>query len=416
MAYSTRERVSHVVRRLGIGAHPALAAGLATPDDAVVAALDLAAPPPAPPRLDPPPDRDSARDDGTAQAAFAFWLGAMATSPRLVEERLVWFWHDHFATSLRKVQVPYLMWVQHLMIRRYATSDFAALLHAVATDPAMLLFLDGAANRAGAINENFGREVMELFTIGRGNYTEDDVVAAARAFTGWVVNVPGRRRAVDLGEAWAAVFVPFRHDDGSKTLLGTTGSLDTTAAVDVLLDHPATAERIAAKLHTEIVGLPPAGAATARLAAAFRRDYSPLALVEAIVAEPAFLSDAAIRARVRTPVERAVGLAQGFAGHDRAGRALFGALRNLDYVPWLPPNVAGFPAGTRLLGPHRLVHGFDLAAVADPRALDGIGPAEVMARLGVHDVADATLAVLGAARDPAHRLALAVNAPEYLVA
>src|SRR5262249_30042704 len=168
----------------------------------------------------------------------------MATSPRLVEERLVWFWHDHFATSLAKVRVPYLMWQQHLTIRAHATGNFGELLHAIARDPAMLIYLDGVTNSAQERNENFGREVLELFTMGRdGGYTEADVVAASRAFTGWTINLPGRRltAVTPTVPAWAPMLVPRRHDTGSKTLLGTTGTLDTDSALDVVLNHPSTA-------------------------------------------------------------------------------------------------------------------------------------------------------------------------------
>ncbi len=416
MGYSTRERTSHVLRRLGMGAAAELAASLPGPEAAIAAALDLSEPPTTPPDMAAPPDRESARNDGDVETAFRYWLGRMAASPRLVEERLVWFWHDHFATSLRKVRVPYLMWQQHLTVRSLATGSFAELLHAIAVDPAMLLYLDGASNRRSAINENFGREVMELFTLGRGHYTEDDVVAAARAFSGWVVAVPGRLQAPNRVDPWTAVFLPFRHDGGSKTLLGVTGRLDAAAAIDVLLGHPATAEHVAAKLYGCLVGLPADEATRKRLGAAFRRDYSVMALVEAIVADPAFTSDAAVRARVRTPLERAIGIAQGFATSDRAGQALLRGLRTAGYVPWLPPNVAGFPAGERLLDPHRLIHGFDLATLADPRRLGRLGASGLFARLGVFDVDAATIDRVDRAGGPADRLALAVNAPEYLVA
>ncbi len=416
MAYSHRELTSHVLRRLGMGPHAALAADLDGPATAIAAALDLSSPPPAPPVIDPPTDRDAARNDDYVQTAFRFWFEQMAASPRLIEERLVWFWHDHFATSLRKVRFPYLMWRQHLTIREHATGSFADLLHAIAVDPAMLMFLDGTSNRRSAINENFGREVMELFTVGRGNFSEDDVVAAARAFSGWVLAIPGRRRLPPEAIPWEAHFVPFRHDGGAKTLLGVTGRLDATGAVDVLLEHPATAEAIAAKLYEELVGLRPDEATRARLGGVLRRDYTVMDLVAEVAADPAFLSDDAVRARVRTPLERALGLIQGFAPHERSGQATFGALRNAGYVPWLPPNVAGFPAGPRLLGPHRLVHGLDLAAIADPRRLDAIGPAELFARLGLFDVSAESAAVVGAAPHPATALALAANAPEYLVA
>ena len=129
-----------------------------------------------------------------------WWVGRMQQPDRLVEERLTWFWHDHFATSVAKVRVPYLMWQQHLTLRQHATGNFADLLKAVARDPAMLLYLDGITNAADERNENFGRECLELFTMGRdGGYTQDDVVAALTR-----VHRVGRRdpRAGPRWRAW----------------------------------------------------------------------------------------------------------------------------------------------------------------------------------------------------------------------
>ena len=172
----------------------------------------------------------------------------------------MWFWHDHFASSVAKVRVPYMMWQQHLLLRKHATGNFAELLHAVSKDPAMLWYLDGVTNTVRSRNENFGREVMELFTIGRGNYTEQDVVEASRAFTGWAVNILGLPQLAALSAVappWNATFLAARHDNGTKTLLGTTANLDLDGALDVLLNHEATATRIAGKLYTELVGVAP---------------------------------------------------------------------------------------------------------------------------------------------------------------
>jgi uncharacterized protein (DUF1800 family) len=160
--------VAHVLRRLSMGVHPELVGKLGSTGDAVTRALDLSAPAPPPLDLPPPTDFSEARRIGQIVEPIDWWLEQMRTSPRLVEERLVWFWHDHFATSLQKVRAPYLMYRQHLTIRRNATGSFAELLHAIAKDPAMLLFLDGITNSVRNRNENFGREVMELFTVGRG--------------------------------------------------------------------------------------------------------------------------------------------------------------------------------------------------------------------------------------------------------
>ena len=429
---SARQRaaVAHVFRRLSMGPQPDLVLATADPHAAIARALDLGAPAAVPPPMTVPPDYDSARVVSAIAEPIAWWIGQMRTSPRLVEERLVWFWHDHFATGLQKVRVPYLMWQQHLLVRQHATGNFATLLKAISRDPAMLVYLDGVTNTARERNENFGREAMELFTLGRGNYTEQDVVEAARAFTGWAVNVPGRPASrVLTNPPWTSTLVPARFDAGPKTLLGTTANLDLDGALDVLLAQDATGIRIATKLYTELVGVPPSDKTARRLGKGFRDgNYEIMPLVAAITAEPAFLAAGAIGAKVRSPVEKLVGLIQavppenlaigkvGPRASTGAGRVGLGdALRTLDYVPFVPPNVAGFPKGTALLGPHQLVHAFDLLAVypsapAVPATVD-----ELFTRFALHDVDDRTRAVVKRESDPTRRLALVVSAPEFAV-
>ncbi|NNC91248.1 MAG: DUF1800 domain-containing protein [Acidimicrobiia bacterium] len=357
---------------------------------------------------------EEALEPGQLREGISFWVDAMASGTRLIEERLTWFWHDHFATNVRKVRFPYLMWTQHLTLRRHASGSFADLLQAMAVDPAMLFYLDGAQNRAGQINENFGREVMELYTLGVGSYTEDDVVDAARAFSGWVVAVPRPDRPMRIpADPWTAFFVPFRHDSGSKTLLGVSGAFDAGDAIDILLDQPSTAEFVATKLYQHLTGLSPAPALQADLGRVFRADYAVMDLVEAIVSDPGFLSEASIRSKVRTPLEKAVTLLQAYPVHDRAEEWLAMTLDTAQYLPFLPPNPAGFPDGPRLLDPFRLVHGLDFAGVVDPRALQPLDPGALFERLGVFDLSGATGDVIAAEADPFHRLALAVGSPEF---
>ena len=227
-----------------MGPQPDLAATIKDSDAAIARALDLSAPAATPPAIPPPPDYDTAQAVGALEQPVTFWLQQMQSSPRLIEERLVWFWHDHFASSVAKVRVPYMMWQQHLLLRNHATGNFADMLHAVSKDPAMLWYLDGVTNSVRAVNENFGREVMELFTLGHGNYTEQDVIEASRAFTGWAVYILGLPQLATLSRLaapWNATFIAARHDNGTKTLLGTTANLDLDGALDVLLNHEATA-------------------------------------------------------------------------------------------------------------------------------------------------------------------------------
>jgi uncharacterized protein (DUF1800 family) len=416
---SERERVSHVVRRLGLGAHPNLVAQARTPDDAVALALDLSAPPTQPPVVAAPTSLDEARRPKAIVPFIQWWIEQMRSSPRLIEERLVWFWHDHFATSLTKVRAPYLMWRQHLTIREHAAGSFATLLHAMAKDPAMLLWLDGVTNTARDHNENFGRECLELFTLGRaGGYTQDDVVAASRSFTGWLVNVPGRASTRADVAPFDAVFVPRRHDADVKTLLGTRGNFGLDTALDVILEHPSTARFVATKMYRELVGLDPDPPTVDRLVAAFGRDYDIMRLVHAIAGDPSFTADAAVRAKVRSPVEKLVALLQAVSGSSdevtSVSAPIVEALRRVAFMPFAPPNVGGFPKGQRLLGPHQLVHSLDLLRVLPgaPTADLTANVGDLFARFGVFDVDAASTAAVTRHDDPAMRLALVLTSPE----
>jgi uncharacterized protein (DUF1800 family) len=419
VAVSDRERIAHVFRRLSMGVHPELVAAAGDADAAVSRALDTSGPAVTPLELAVPTDVRSGNKVREVLEMVGWWIGRMQQPDRLIEERLTWFWHDHFATSVVKVRVPYLVMQQHVTLRQHALGNFADLLKAVARDPAMLIYLDGITNAGTERNENFGRECLELFTMGRDSgYTQDDVVAASRAFTGWVVAIPGRPQLARLGVApWSAVFIPRRHDAGTKTFLGTTSALDMDGALDVVLQQPATARFVATKLWRDLVGLEPDEGTVDSLARDFRRDYEIRRLVDAIVQHDAFTSDAAVRSKYRSPVEKLIGIVQASGAPPRSAnrREALGparALRAMSYLPYVPPNVGGFPKGSRLLGPSNLVHTFDLVqAVGGPPTASSVD--DLMARLGLFDVSDSTRSVLRSERDPARRFVLAVASPEY---
>jgi len=412
-AVSDRERVSHVLRRLSMGGQPDLTADLADADAGVAAALDLSAPAATPVKLAPPADRDELREVGRILGPATWWLGQMATDTRMIEERLTWFWHDHFACGIQKVRSANLAWRQIRTIRKHATGSFVDLLHAIAKDGAMLVYLDGLQSPVKRRNENFAREVMELHTLGRGSYEQQDVVEVSRACTGWAVNLPFETWTQPDVALFEPFFVPSRHDAGEKTILGSTGAFDLDDALDLLLDRPETARFVGTKLYRELIGMEPDDAAAARVASAFRREYHIMDLVEAVVAEPAFLSDAAVRAKVRTPLEKLVGLMQAIGVTEMPPDAqLPGILQNLGYVPFLPPNPAGYPRGDALLGPHQLVHTLDLAVVMSEPPPDR-APRDVLARFGLFDVDESTVAVLERVSRADVRAALALGSPEY---
>lgn len=266
----------------------------------------------------------------------AWWIGEMLATPSQLTERMTLFWHNHFVSSQQKVRYTRLMYEQNVLLRRHATGNFGALLHAASKDPAMVIYLDAASNRKGKPNENFAREVMELFTLGEGHYTEHDIREAARAFTGW---------SVDLDTADFR-FRPFLHDDGPKTVLGRTGNFDGDAVLDILLAQGATAEFVVAKLWREFVSPDPNPAEVTRIAARFRgARYDIKVALRALLLSDAFWSAENRAALVKSPVDLVVGTMRSL--DFRVGDALPLALvvAGLGQNLFAPPNVKGWPGG-----------------------------------------------------------------------
>ena len=201
------------------------------------------------------------RQEGLALRAW--WVEEMLATPSPLTERMTLFWHNHFVSGQPKVRLSRFMYRQNVTLRAHAAGNFGVLLHAIAKDPAMLVYLDNARNRKGAPNENFAREVMELFTLGEGRYTEQDVKETARAFTGWSLD----------RDTLSFVFRPRLHDAGMKTVLGESGRLDGDAVLDLLLARPETAQHVTAKLWREFVSPEPDAAEVARIAARFRESH-----------------------------------------------------------------------------------------------------------------------------------------------
>ncbi len=266
-----------------------------------------------------------------------WWVYRMTHSPRPLEEKMTLFWHNHFATANYKVDSARRMWNQNETLRRYALGDFRVLLHKIASDPAMLIWLDGAQNSAGAPNENFGREVMELFTLGRGNgYTETDIKEAARCFTGW--------RWADTPSNF--VYDPGRHDDGEKTVLGETGNWHAADICDILARHPATAKHITSKLHRFFVGSEPSPSDSARLCKTyFESGFEIRAVVESILTSESFYAPAARNSKIKSPVEFTVMTLKTLGAPLSSARDLSGALSLMGQDLFNPPNVKGWNEG-----------------------------------------------------------------------
>jgi uncharacterized protein (DUF1800 family) len=284
---------------------------------------------------------------GDARHLQAWWVWRMLVGPDPLRERLALLWHDHFATSQLKVQDLVLMHRQNEVFRRDALAPFGQLLAHSVKEPALLLWLDAETNRKGHPNENLARELMELFTLGIGNYTERDVKEAARALTGWIVREEG---FVDRD---------VRHDEGEKEILGQRGPWAGDDLLRILLAHPATARRLAGKLTREFLGDGVADeAALSSLASGLsERGLDLRWAVETILRSELFFSAAARGRRVVGPAEFVVGTVRTLAMHEpppstvilahwiaRAGLDLF-----------FPPNVGGWPGGLSWLAPGELV-------------------------------------------------------------
>jgi uncharacterized protein (DUF1800 family) len=337
--------------RTGFGAPPAQVAALAPLEreaavDRILASRhsEPATTPPdwtAEPLLHPPRkdlsenEKQALRDTETRRglALRAWWLQEMATTASPVTEKLTLFWHGHFVSGQNKVKSAQLMYRQNALLRREALGNFASLLHDIARDPAMLRYLDTAGSRKGQANENFAREVMELFTLGEGHYSEQDIREAARAFTGWQLDP-------DSGEP---VFRPHRHDDGQKTVLGHSSALDGDAVLDTLLAQPATSRFITRKLWLYLVSPTPDDATVKRLAASFARDYQIKPLVRALLLTPAFWHSSG--QQVKSPVELTVGTVATFGISVPDWPALAQLNRRMGQDLFDPPNVRGWPGG-----------------------------------------------------------------------
>ena len=280
----------------------------------------------------------------TRRVAY-WWADRMLNTRRPLEEKMTLFWHGHFATSEAKVRDYRKMLRQNETFREHATGDFRDLMVAVAQDPAMLAFLDAGVNVKGAPNENFAREIMELFTMGVGNYSETDIREAARAFTGW--NAEELTFVVDVE----------KHDDGDKTVLGRTGNLDGTEVIDVIMAEPATAEFMAAKLYRYFVRDELTPELEAELGAVLRdAGYQIKPLLTTIFRSRDFYGPASAAAHVKGPVELVISTYKKLGLTEVPGIPDFNeTIATLGQELFWPPTVAGWAQGRGWITPGLLL-------------------------------------------------------------
>ncbi|MDR0809966.1 MAG: DUF1800 domain-containing protein [Gemmobacter sp.] len=383
------ERAAHLAERAGFGATPGAIARLARLTPAEAVELMIAGEPggpdlPAfeesgfwdPSLVDYPPSRPAATERAEATGAalgvtvkpsgsrplqpvadrFFYWLRAttletrrlafwwmdrMVRSPHQLAEKMTLFWHGHFATSEEKLRDYRKAALQLSTLRAGALGSFRDLLSAVSKDPAMLVCLDASVNVKGAPNENFGREVMELFTMGVGNYTEDDIREAARAFTGW--------RNDDL----RFVFDRAKHDEGEKSFLGRKGNFTGDDILAIILDQPQTATYIAAKLYRFFVRETVSPAFAARLGDLLRQvDYQIVPFLRTIFLSEDFYSPASVATHIKSPTELIVSTYRKLGVTSLPGVPdPYMVGKTLGQVLLYPPTVAGWGEGRAWITP-----------------------------------------------------------------
>ncbi|MDQ2754686.1 MAG: DUF1800 domain-containing protein [Actinomycetota bacterium] len=460
----TRSDIAHLYRRAGFGARPdeldaAADAGYQATVEGLLAGTGTA-PDPTGDRVSPPaftPYLRPTAAKGTPDAIAAaraknqanavelaaleqWWLDRMIATSTPLREKLTLLWHGHFATGYSKVRDPKLMYIQNQLWRTAGAGSFGALVQAMAKDGAMMVWLDTATDKKAHPNENFARELMELFTLGVGNYSQTDVEQGARGFTGWTYDRINYRYR----------FLPRQHDDGVKNFLGQTGNLAGEEVIDIILAQPESARFVVAKLWGHLAyPVAPSDPVVTGLLASYQ-PASPLnGLLRAIFFHPQFLSSTARAGLVKQPIEYLVGAARALhldahlqrvdpqtgvaaavappakATAAAAYRTTLVAFATaLSQTPFNPPNVGGWPQNSYWLNTATAVARLQvaqlLAAKADLSAIDGLPASQrsdaVAHLLGIDGWGQTTAAALShVVSEPASLVALALNAPEYIL-
>jgi uncharacterized protein (DUF1800 family) len=351
------KKVGHLYRRAGFGATwPELESGLkAGPQKTIDRLLKGAAP-------DPEFDdmmaktRNGLVTGNNGPGATAWWLYRILYGRHPLLEKVTLFWHNHFATSNGKVQNAHFMLTQYDLLQRYALGSFRSMTREMSADPAMMVWLDTSLSKKGKPNENYSRELMELFCLGIGNYTEQDIREAARAFTGWALRTKsdGSREVV---------FDANQHDDGEKAVLGQRGKWKPDDIVRILLEQKSTPTFIVTKLYQFLISEaePATPELLAPLAEKYRRsDFDTGDLVATMLRSNLFFSPTAYRSRVKSPVDFALGIVramEGRLGTTALAQALEGLGQNLFY----PPSVKGWDGGQAWLNGQTLLFRQNLA-------------------------------------------------------
>jgi uncharacterized protein (DUF1800 family) len=290
--------------------------------------------------------------------ARGWWLSRMLDGPHPLREKITLFWHNHFATSIAKVNNPGYMFGQYELMQRNALGNFRTMLQEMSKDPAMMVWLDTVQSKKGQPNENYARELMELFSLGIGNYTEKDIREAAKSFTGW---------EIQNGQFF---FNTNQFDTGTKTVLGKSGNLKGEDIVEICLNQPSCPRFIARKMFRFLVSesISPEPELIEPLAQQFKAsDFDIRKLVESILRSNLFFSPEAYRSRIKSPVDFALGIVRGLEIRVSL-TAVATALETLGQNLFAPPSVKGWDGGPTWLNGQTLLFRQNLALALSSRS------------------------------------------------
>jgi uncharacterized protein (DUF1800 family) len=354
-----------------------------------------------------------------------WWLDHMLTTPTPFAERMTLFWHGHFTSDYRKVGDDTFMYWQNLTWRRMSMTNLRSMLMQVTTDPAMLRYLDLATSTGQSPNENYSRELMELFTMGAGNYTEEDVRQSARALAGWLQPQPDSTATVTVANGVTrklpvyttqrpGVFNPKRAFTGSVTYLGKTGPLDTQGVIDRILAQPATAQFIAAKVAQHFVAARPDAGQVKALADAFRRsNYDMKTLMRAVLTSPEFSSAQSYRTLVKSPADFMVHTARAL-GATNLSKLIATAGSGMGQSLFDPPDVGGWPNNESWISSNTVVERVNFVTAALGQVKGALPAASDAPRKQLDGVlSPQTASLLNQAADDRARWFITLASPEF---
>ena len=400
-----RELLAHLFRRAGFGAtQEELEAALARGYEATVEQLLH-------PEQEPELDEDlifryyvDFHESRKIDSALSHWLYRMINTNRPLEEKMTLFWHCLFATGNSKVEAPPTMLQQINTFRRFALGNFRDILVELSKDPAMIFWLDNQENTNQVHNENYGRELLELFSMGIGNYTEDDVKECARAFTGWTFKNPIPAAKPYGRFKWEFEFRPDLHDYGEKTFLGETGTFDGADIVDIVVRQPATAQFLARRLYLFFVADRPDQAAIDELAEVYvRSGFEIRSMLRSLFLSDYFRARNAYYAMVKSPADYVVGLlrlAQDFSFPRPGIYDVAFECRYMGQDLLNPPSVEGWHTGKEWIDTGILVERVNFAAsvvtdLSKPGVRKVVDRMRAAGELSAEELLDECLDVLG---------------------